>query len=165
MFRYNTQAAQLIILSFMKKKSILFFSPTDNVEEKKKSTKSKEAVTTSISKKGKLLLSPAVLELLEADPSSTKFKVGTEERKRGVGSFFLVKADDADTDAFVIAKSGRGHGIALGAIFDRVGLDYTTYDYTFEIKPFSYEEEGISGYELSLKDKAPRTAATSGEEE
>ncbi len=149
----------------MKKKSILFFSPTDNVEEKKKSSKSKEAVTTSISKKGKLLLSPAVLELLEADPSSAKFKVGTEERKRGVGSFFLVKADDADTDAFAVAKSGRGHGIALGAIFDKVGLDYSAYDYTFEIKPFSYEEEGISGYELSLKDKAPRTAATSGEEE
>ncbi len=165
MFRYYTQAAQLIIYQFMKKKSILFFSPNDNVEEKKKSAKTKEAPTTSISKKGKLLLSPAVLELLEANPASSQFKVGTEERKRGVGSFFLVKADEADTDAFPIAKSGRGHGIALGAIFDRIGLDYKTFDYTFDIKPFTYEEEGISGYELSLKDKSPRTATSGSDEE
>lgn len=146
----------------MKKKAIRFFSPNDNVEEKKKETKSKELLTTSISKKGKLLLSPAVLELLDADPATSLFRVGTEERKRGVGSFFLVKASEGDGEAFAIAKSGRGHGIPLGPILNKMGIDYATLDYTFEIKPFEYEE--VSGYELLLKEKTPRDGSASDEE-
>ncbi|MFT4031780.1 MAG: hypothetical protein QM669_05130 [Siphonobacter sp.] len=148
----------------MKKKSIRFFSPNEPVEEKKKESKVKEVPTISISKKGKLLLSSAILQLLDVDPADAKFKVGTEDRKRGIGSLFLVKADSDDSEAFAVAKSGRGHGIPLGSSFMKLGLDYVTYDYTYEIKPFDYEEDEISGYELTLKEKTPRLA-DAGEEE
>ncbi|GAA4460612.1 hypothetical protein GCM10023189_35960 [Nibrella saemangeumensis] len=145
----------------MKQKKIRYFSPQEIQGRKTKEAPKENVLKCSVSKTGRLSIPQNVQEELGMDSSSTKFKVGTEDRKRQFKTLFLIPAGQDDQDAFDLAKTGRGQTISLAGVFDKVGLDYATQQHEFTIKPFS--QEGVSGYALQLVDESsPRQKPEGG---
>lgn len=146
----------------MKQKRLKFFTPQDNEVAKPKEAPQESAPTSTISKTGRLTFPQKTLEDLGIEPNNTRYRIGTEDRKRKFKSLFLLQVDGDDQDAFTLVKTGRGYTIPLSGIFDKLGLDYANQQYVFAIKSFSYEN-GESGYELQLSEEAsPRQKPEGG---
>ena len=149
----------------VKTDKIRFFSPEDNQEQPATKATPKEAsFTTTITKTGRLAFPQKLLEGLGIDPAKPYFKVGTVNRRKGVKALYLFPTEQSDSEAFELAKTGRGYSLPLKGILPKIGLDYESQEYTFTIKPYEFEQ-GITGYELVSEQATPRSGAAEETEE
>ncbi|MFD1145496.1 hypothetical protein ACFQ4C_30500 [Larkinella insperata] len=145
----------------MKSKSdkIRFFSPQDNQQQAAaKATPKETSFTTTITKTGRLTFPQKLMEGLGIDPAKPYFKVGTVNRRKGVKALYLFPTEQGDSEAFELAKTGRGYSLPLKGILPKIGLDYETQEYTFTIQPYEFGD-GVAGFELVSEQATPRSGA------
>jgi hypothetical protein len=148
----------------MKPVSIRFFTPQDNTQtsspKNKKANVAKQVKLEGyISPAGKLVLPAKTIHQLELEADSVRFKVGTDSGKRKIKVLYLVPTQDTQADSFELVKAAKSYTIALGVILQKGGIDYKTTKYEFTLSPFT-DEEGISGYSLSLANPGPKPTYT-----
>ena len=145
----------------MKEKSIRFFSSQDNQKTRKKSDKPRKSkkqptLTGTISAKGIVVFPVKTASALDLGASPMRFKVGAQEGKRKISSLFLVQTG-AQEDGFDLVKTGRSYGIELAGVLTNNGVDFKSAKQSFVVK--SFDQNGMNGYELQLKDSEPKVKA------
>ncbi len=136
-------------------KEISFFSPEENVAPKKTSEKAAKSYTTGyITSTGKVIVPQKSAEEVGIEPQNSAFKIGKPEKKRKLKSLFLVPASREEEGTFEMEESGRNFFISLGPILESSGLDVQKHKYTFDIKPFEYNDS--KAFELKLGAPTPR---------
>lgn len=149
----------------VKADKIRFFSPQDNQEETAaKATPKETSFTTTITKTGRLAFPQKLMEGLSIDPSKPYFKVGSVNRRKGLKALYLFPTEQGDSEAFELAKTGRGYSLPLKGVLSKIGLDFQSQEYSFSIKPYEFGD-GISGFELVSEQATPRSGAAEETEE
>ena len=143
----------------MKERKLRFFSPTENIEKKEKVVKKDEPLTCSISLTGRLVFPLSTADQLEMEAEKTVYRIGIEEGKRKVKSFFLVRAEEGAEDTFKFVKTGRSFTVPMHGILKALNLDFAQTLYTFAVSPFAFSN-GVSGYELKLAGQLEREKRT-----
>ena len=144
----------------MKDKAIRFFTPQENaVTKPNKSVAKPVTLEGHISTTGKLVFPAKIMDQLELEADSVRFRIGTPEGKRTIKSLYLVPTHDPNVGAFPLKKAAKSYTIALGLILQNGGIDYSLTNYTFTISPVDLED-GLVGFELRLQDAAPKPAYT-----
>ncbi|MFN8345364.1 MAG: hypothetical protein U0X91_10185 [Spirosomataceae bacterium] len=142
----------------MKQKQIKFYSQEDNTIEKKKQAKEEEVIAYAhITSNGKLTLPLATLQVLGVDTTqSVRFKVGTDQNKKGFVGLYLIPVEEAGESSFELSRIGRGFSLLLKGIFQKLGLDYKSTYYRFILKPVELDGIG-SGFFAKLSEQSART--------
>ncbi|WP_111628799.1 hypothetical protein [Larkinella arboricola] len=148
----------------VKPDKIRFFSPEDNSDEAPKVAQKETTFSTSVTKTGRLAFPQKLMEGLNIDPTKPYYKVGTVNRRKGVKALYLMPTQQGDSEAFELAKTGRGYSIPLKGVLQKIGLNFQDQEYTFTIKPYDFGDN-ISGFELVSDQQTPRTGASDESEE
>ncbi|MGV3560055.1 hypothetical protein [Larkinella arboricola] len=148
----------------VKPDKIRFFSPEDNSDEAPKVAQKEATFSTSVTKTGRLAFPQKLMEGLNIDPTKPYYKVGTVNRRKGVKALYLMPTQQDDSEAFELAKTGRGYSIPLKGVLQKIGLNFQDQEYTFTIRPYDFGDN-ISGFELVSDQQTPRTGASDESEE
>ncbi len=146
----------------MKPVTIRFFSPQDNqpLGQKEATKKTSKAVLTgSISPTGRLIFSPKTIDQLGVDPTTVRFKIGTDKAKRKIKTLYLIPTTEDYTDTFELVKKTNSYSIALPVILQKGGVDYKKTTYIITLEPFAYQG-GLTAYALRLGTQAPKPPYT-----
>ncbi len=126
----------------MKPVTIQFFSPQENqpLGQQGATKKTSQAVLTgSISPTGRLLFSPKTIDQLAIDPTTIRFKIGTDKGKRKIKTLYLLPTTEDDSDTFELVKKTNSYSITLAVILQKGGVDYKQTTYIFTLEPFAYQ--------------------------
>ena len=110
----------------MKPVTIRFFSPEDNQPLGQQGATKKTAqagLTGSISPTGRLIFSPITIDQLGVDPTSVRFKIGTDKAKRKIKTLYLIPTTEDHSDTFKLVKKTNSYSIALAVILQKGGVE------------------------------------------